>query len=152
MVRVLLQGVPAAYMYGLEAIELRARQGEIGEPYGVYIRGDKRIWLYSCPPHSWRFTTQAWPKHMGALSSGARLAAIQEDPGSVLIEWDDAEDVWRTYTHILFHELGHHYVNQYRSSRGRPSTRRRNEDLADLHDTRISVDLMRRIAKRRAGA
>jgi hypothetical protein len=150
MVRELLRGVPAEYIYGLKAIELRPRQGEVGEPYGTYLRGDKRIWLYSCPPRSWRFSARAWPRHLGNLAAGARLAANQEDPASVLIEWDDPEDLWRTYTHTLFHELGHHYVDQYRLSRGRPSTRRRNEDLADLHDVKITIDLMRRIAKRRA--
>ena len=77
---------------------------------------------------------------------------MQEDKASVAVEWVDPEDMWRLYAHTLFHELGHHYVNQYRSSRGRPGTRKRNEGLADLHDTKISVNLIRRIAKRHAGA
>jgi hypothetical protein len=151
MVRDLLWFVPAEYIYGLKAIELRPRQGEIGEPYGAYLFRDKRIWLYSCPPHTWRFTAKAWPNHMGVLSSGARLAAHQEDPASVFVEWDDPDGIWRTHIHTLFHELGHHYVNQYRSSRGRPGIRTRNEGLADLHDTKIWDKLRRMIAKRRAG-
>lgn len=151
-VRNVLLCAPAAYIYGLRGVELRARQGEIGEPYGVYLRDERRIRLYSCPPRIWGFTAQAWPNHKGVLSRGARRVADQGDTGRVLIEWNNPGELWVVYIRILFHELGHHYVNQYRSSRGRPGTRRRNERLADLHDRKIYTNLIRRIDKRRSGA
>jgi hypothetical protein len=148
----MLAGVPAAYIYGLKAVELRPRQGEVGAPYGAYLPRDRTIWLYSCPPETWQFTAEAWPDHTGILSYGARLAAHQEDPARVLVEWDDPDGVWKSYIHTLLHELGHHYVNQYRSSRGRPSSRKREEGLADLHYTKILDTLMRMRARRRVGA
>ena len=152
MVRDLLWCAPAAYVYGLKAIELRPRRDGVGQPYGLYLRGEKTIWLYSCPRDLWLFSKQVWPNHKAILTYGARLAAHQEDEASVVVEWVDPEGMWRLHAHTLFHELGHHYVNQYRASRGRPGTRKRNEALADLHDTKISRNLIRRIAKRHAGA
>jgi hypothetical protein len=147
-----LRIVPPAYVYGLKAVELSPRRGDVGAPYGVYLRGEKRIRLYSCPPRFWRFSSAAWPQHEGVLSRGARLVGSDEDKATVLVEWLDRDNLEMVYIHVLFHELGHHYVNQYRSSRGRPKTRKTNEIVADLHDDKISIHLMRRIAKRRAGA
>jgi hypothetical protein len=144
--------VPPAYIYGLKAIELSRRQGDIGAPYGVYRPREKRIRLYSCPPRLWRFSSSVWPRHEGLLSRGARVVTSHEDTTSVLVEWRDHDDLEMFYIHVLFHELGHHYVEQYRSSRGRPKSRKSNEIVADLHDDRISTQLKRRIAKQRAGA
>jgi len=147
-----LQCVPPAYIYGLKAIELSPRQGDVGAPYGVYRLGEKRIRLYSCPTRFWRFSSLVWPCHEALLSRGARIIASQEDTASVLVEWHDPDDLEVFFIHVLFHELGHHYVEQYRSSRGRPKTRKRNEIVADLHDFKISTHLRRRIAKKRADA
>ena len=144
--------VPPAYIYGLKAIELSPRQGDVGAPYGVYRPSEKRIRLYSCPPRCWRFSSAVWPRHTGLLSRGAHIITSHEDKASVLVEWHDHDDLEMFYIHVLFHELGHHYVEQYRSSRGRPETRKRNEIVADLHDVKISTHLKRRIAKQRAGA
>jgi hypothetical protein len=44
----LLKHVPVEYFYGLSRIELRARQGKIGDPFGAYGRDEKAIILY-CP-------------------------------------------------------------------------------------------------------
>ena len=152
MLRVCLQVVPAAYLYGLKLVELRPRQGDVGAPYGEYRGGEKLIRLYSCPPRVWRFSSLIWPQHKGLLSRGACLAKHQDDPASVLVEWPDPDDLEMFYIHTLFHELGHHYVRQYRSSRGRPKTRKRNEIVADLHDLKISRHIKRKVAKRRTGA
>jgi hypothetical protein len=141
--------VPAAYIYGLKAVELRSRQDEVGAPYGYYRAAEKRIVLYSCPARNWRFSNVVWPNHKGLLSRGARIAASQKDTGTVLVEWADPEELGMFYVHVLFHEMGHHYVNQYRSSRGRPKTRKMNEVVAELHAYKISDDLKRRIAKKR---
>jgi hypothetical protein len=147
-----LQCVPPAYVYGLKAIELSPRRGEVGAPYGIYRPGEKRIRLYSCPKRSWHFSSRVWPRHEGLLSQGARIAAEQEDTAaSVLVEWHDPEDLEMFFIHVLFHELGHHYVEQYRSSRGQPKTRKRHEIVADLHDLKISTHLRRRISKKPAG-
>src|SRR5262249_47775900 len=109
------------------------------------------IRLYSCPPRFWRFSSAVWPRHEGLLSCGARMITSHDATG-VRVEWHDRDDLEMFYIHTLFHELGHHYVRQYRSSRGRPKTRKTNEIVADLHDVKISTHLKRRIAKQRAGA
>lgn len=150
-IRHCLRLLPPAYVYGLRGIELRARRDAVGAPYGTYLRGERRIWLYSCPPRRWRFEPEVWPRHRGLLADGATPAAVPGDPDGVWIEWHDPADLWRVYLQVLVHELGHHYVNQYRASRPRPGTRRRNEAVADLHGERIVAALARRVARHRAG-
>lgn len=125
--------VPPAYVYGLKAIELRPRKNAVGCPYGRYSVDEKRIWLYSCPAREWHFSEETWPCHKGVLSDGAKIITSENAGKEVVVEWNDPIDIELFFVDTLLHELGHHYVNQYRSSRGRPTTNSRNEALADLH-------------------
>ena len=51
----LLPEVPLKYLYGLKAIELRGRQGPIGDQFGMYFPDEKTVRLFSLPLE-WRFT------------------------------------------------------------------------------------------------
>jgi hypothetical protein len=157
-IRYYLLLVPPAYIYGLEAVELRPRKDAVGCPYGLYSEGEKRIWLYSCPAREWRFSEEIWPGHKAVLSYGAKMVTSQNAGKDVVVEWNDPVDIELLFVDALLHELGHHYVNQYKSSRGRPATRSRNEAVANLHVEKLwqhihaKVDWIEKRRAMRAGA
>lgn len=125
--------VPPAYVYGLKAIELRPRKDAVGCPYGLYSSVEKRIWLYSCPAREWHFSEEIWPRHKAVLTAGAQIIASQNAGKDVVVEWNDPIDIELLFVDVLLHEMGHHYINQYRSSRGSPATNFREEALANVH-------------------
>lgn len=128
-----LRGAPPAYVYGLKAIELRPRKSGIGDPYGLYSFVEKRIWLYSCPEREWRFP-EVNQSHLKLLCSfGAQRVQLDSSCKDEVVVWDERIDLEIFTVAILFHELGHHYVNQYKSSRRQPATRKAHEGAADLH-------------------
>src|SRR4051794_39050606 len=49
IVEALLVIVPGEYALGLRRVELRARQGPLGQPYAEYLRGEKVVVIYSVP-------------------------------------------------------------------------------------------------------
>jgi hypothetical protein len=147
-IRKVLRAVPPSYVYGLKSVELVARQRTVGDPFGVYLVDEQRIRLYSCPPTQWIVDgvepgfLEAWP------SRGAVAVADPGVPGRVSVRWPEPERLWNFYLDTLFHELGHHHAHKYAASRPRPKTRRRNEDLADLHSLKIYRRIKRRLAER----
>lgn len=143
-VRNVLRTVPPAYVYGLKSVELRARPRTIGDPFGLYQRDERRIHLYSCPPSRWVLEGARAGTGDGLSGYGA---IITSDAARIVIEWPDPLGLWNFYLDTLLHELGHHHVNQYEASRGRPGTRRRNEALADLHADKILKHVRRLLAK-----
>jgi hypothetical protein len=150
--------VPPAYVYGLKAVELRPRKDAVGCPYGLYSPGEKRIWLYSCPSREWRFSEEIWPRHKGVLTSGAQIVTSENASNDVVVEWNDPIDIELLFVDVLLHELGHHYVNQYKSSRGKPATHSRNEAVADVHVKKLwqqihaNLDWIKRRRAERGGA
>ena len=68
-VEALLTIVPSEYMHGLQHVELRARQGRVGEPYAQYRRDENIVVIYSVPT-VWEFeligsaeqrSVRSWP-------------------------------------------------------------------------------------------
>jgi hypothetical protein len=153
-----LQLVPPAYVYGLKAVELRPRKDAVGCPYGLYSPVEKRIWLYSCPSREWHFSNEIWTRHKGVLASGAQVVTSGNASNDVVVEWNDPFDIELLFVDVLLHELGHHYVNQYRSSRGAPATRSRAEAVANVHVGKLwrriiaNVDRIERRRAERSGA
>jgi hypothetical protein len=52
--------------------------------------------------------------------------------------------LWFHYT-IFAHELGHHFVEQYKHKNGRLLGRRHNERIANLHAERLTNEFLARI-------
>lgn len=106
--------LPIEYFYGLKGIELRARSGDIGKPFGKYSYHAKKIILYSVPEKQWNITNPT----NGFIEALHRYhAKISNVKDGIIVEWKT--DLWLSmfYLSILFHELGHHYMDQYRCKR-----------------------------------
>ena len=146
-----LQCVPPAYIYGLKAIELSPRRGDVGAPMGFTAQAKSEFAFIHVLLASGA-SAASCGRATKAYCPVERALLHRRKTRRVLVEWHDPADLEMFYIHVLFHELGHHYVEQYRSSRGRPKTRKRNEIVADLHDLKISTHLRRRIAKKSANA
>jgi hypothetical protein len=129
-----LQQIPLEYIYGLMKIELRSRQGKkIGEPYGFYRYPEKMIVLYSVPSDSWMFDGfhPLWRKAFRAW--GAKLEKQGE---TFFCTWDPTR-LRHFFCAVLCHELGHHYTFQYDSKNKLIPLQTTNENLAELHGSRI---------------
>lgn len=129
----LLQLIPEKYLYGLSKVELRAREGEIGEPFGDY-RDDSSMRLYSLPL-VWRMTS--WSE--GGLKGYAEYnARVERHDSEVIVHWPDARDLsfW-FYFSVFAHELGHHFRNQYKSKRKIWGRARDEELVAETHRIRV---------------
>ncbi len=140
--------VPLEYLYGLDRIELRPREGEsVGSPFGVYWKDEKAIILYSLPMEwSWRGIQTRSRLVRRMCQFGAKTT---ERDGVLDIRWPfhDARAVW-FYLEVFAHELGHHHRNKYRS-RNRRAGRVDEEIIADLHTERFLRNLMKQLRSRR---
>ncbi|HEY5793132.1 MAG TPA: hypothetical protein VIS74_07525 [Chthoniobacterales bacterium] len=143
-----LQRVPVEFIYGLSRIELRARElSLIGAPFGSYWVGERAIVLYSLPPVF----------HCRSLSSDFRgslkrfHATIQSDANGVTVSWREPAvmSMW-FYSFVFTHELGHHFVEQYKSKNSRIHSRNAEELVADLHAKRFTDELFASFRKRRS--
>ena len=130
----LLPHVPIEYVNGLDRIELRPRaQPNIGRPYGSYWIDERAIILYSLP--------RCW--HASTLGNSRALleqyhATIKPSKTGFQISWPARAlmSLW-FYSFVFTHELGHHFVEQYKR-KNRPLRSRRLEELiADLHSKRL---------------
>jgi hypothetical protein len=144
--RVLIRGLPIEYLYGLKRIELRARNGEAGLPYGEYARDEKVIRLYSLPLEWCWYTDRVSDVHLRTLRNFD--AEVSEDNGKVHVRWTHRNLLaWWFYAEVFVHELGHHHRNQYRFQNQR-GARWEEEMLADIHGNRLWRALRRRLAAR----
>lgn len=142
----ILRLVPIEYVYGLDRVELRARQkNEIGNPFGCYLPDEKAIFLYSLPP-VWRLPRISEGLRRSVESFDAKVTVLKEEK-LIEVRWPEEDggyiDVWfwfRTFTH----ELGHHFVEQYKTRKGANYSRRHEEIVADLHSSRLAADFFRR--------
>jgi hypothetical protein len=126
--------LPIEYFYGLKEIELRARPGEIGKPFGKYSRYAKKIILFSVPEKQWDITNPS----QGLIDALNRYnAKIIKTENGIIVEWEDDFLLFMFYLSILFHELGHNYVNQYKNKRKPPLDVNLNEFFADAQVVKL---------------
>jgi hypothetical protein len=142
-IRGLFDGIPAEYLHGLTRIELRARcTAEVGQPFGCYQRREKVVVLYSVPPTIWEFPGL---RADFRRSLAACYAIISKEEGCVRVAWPDQSliSLWY-YSNVFTHELGHHYVEQYRHKNGEVGGRLFNEFVAEMHARRFTEQLFKR--------
>jgi len=142
IVEALLVIVPGEYAHGLRRVELRARQGPLGQPYAEYRRGEKVVVIYSVPT---QWELRSIPE--AEQGSMRRFGAHLERRGDAwLVRWDDLEGLtfWFAYI-VLFHELGHHFSDQYHRRRGWIFGRPNREAFADATARRIHRALLKRM-------
>jgi hypothetical protein len=138
--------VPAEYVFGLRRVELRAREGLVGHPFGGYLPGERAVVLYSVP-REWRVQTLQDYQRRSMRAYGAAIDAVD---GGWRVWWseDSRLEQWFAYI-VLFHELGHHFDRQYRRRRGEARGRRQGEIVADVTAVRIFRALMKEVARRK---
>jgi hypothetical protein len=146
-----LQQIPFKYVYGLSRVELRPRRTKgVGKPFGCYWPDEKAIILYSVPPLVWRFPSIRADFRRSLL---ACHVTITQEMDGVQVVWSDSIliSLWY-YAHVFTHELGHHYVEQYRTKNGRVGGRVFSEFVAEMHARRFTADFFkrRRAATRKA--
>jgi len=146
IVEALLVIIPSEYAQGLRRVELRARQGPLGHPYAEYRRGEKVVVIYSVP-RLWEMRSIPEYEQRSMSRFGARL---ERHGDAWLVQWDDLEGLsfWFAYV-VLFHELGHHFSDQYHRRGGWISGRRFREAFADATARRIHRALLKRMRLRR---
>jgi hypothetical protein len=146
VLRWFLERQPVDIYYGLRAIELRAREGAVGEPYALYRRQSKEILVYSIPP-VWTFSH---------LSEGHRnrlegfQAVVQDQDGEVVVSWPDEDylTLWFLFD-VVAHELGHHSGNQFAHKNGPRGRTKDEEARADLAAARALHAELARVRRRR---
>ena len=130
----ILERIPVEYIYGLKKIALRSRENNrIGDPYGFYRYSDRMIVLYSVPSDAWvldGFSPQ-WRKAF--KNWGMTL----EKQGECFLGIWEGSKLRHFFCAVLCHELGHHYTFQYDSKNKLIPNETTNENLADLHGSRI---------------
>ena len=137
----MLGRLPPELWYGLRAVELRPRQGEVGEPFASYSRSAKTIRLFSLPEV---LEFESIPQFDRALMEGSD-ALIERDGEGFRVRWDDPRGMgfWYFYS-VFIHELGHHHRFQYPAKRGLPRRRQEEEYLADRYCYWVLVGRMSR--------
>lgn len=139
--------VPVEYIYGLNRIELRAREGNrIGEPFAAYRKDEKAIILYSLPV--------VWVVPSMPVSNRKSLEAYWAEVVRKDKEWQvswpsKACLAWWYFHEVVTHELGHHFAEQYKKKRGKIRGLRYRELNADLHSSRLTRESIERFYKRR---
>ena len=138
LMKSVLQRIPVEFIYGLKKIELRSRQDKkIGEPYGFYRYSDRMIVLYSVPSDAW-VLDGFYPQWRKAFRNWG--VTIDKQGESFLGIWEGSK-LRHFFCAILCHELGHHYTFQYDSKNKLIPNKTTNENLADLHGSRILLTI-----------
>ena len=134
LIRSILHRIPVEYVCGLKKVELRSRKNKkIGEPYGFYRYSERMIVLYSVPSDAWvldGFSPQ-WRKAFRTW--GVKL----EKQGETFYGTWEGSKLRHFFCAVFCHELGHHYTFQYDSKNKLMPHKTTNENLADLHGSRI---------------
>lgn len=144
LVEAFLLVVPNEYVHGLRRVELRARQDAVGRPYAYYSRREKIVVIHSVPLE-WSFASLGRSEARSLLRGGAEVE-VRDD--SVVVRWDDVEKLgfWFAFD-VLFHELGHHFIHQYRRRKDGSASRNDHELRADTKALRIRRAFVRRAAE-----
>jgi hypothetical protein len=146
-----LRDIPVEYVYGLSRIELRARhEPGVGAPFGCYRPDERAIILYSLPP-VWHFPAQALAGNFGR-SLQRFHARIVPDSTGFNISWPEPAvmSLW-FYSYVFTHELGHHFVEQYKAKNSRIQPSSAEELVAGLHAQRLTDKLFVSLRARRKG-
>ncbi len=148
MLNRILNEIPLEYLYGLKRIELRGRNDKIGNPFGYYISDENAIILFSLPMN-WCLEYISPDLEESLLSYGVE---ITECDNNYLINLKDEmrASLW-FYCYVLAHELGHHYVEQYKNKNSREMSKSHNELVADLHSIRLRDDLYKKLREKTEG-
>lgn len=132
-IRVFLARLPVDEVRQLARIELRAREGDVGDPFALYRREERDILVYSVPPHEW------W---MSSLDEGC--AADLRRAGALLLRHRHGTSIhfsdgaMQTFMRdVLAHEIGHHVRNTTRGRYPRVARTADEEAFADLHARRV---------------
>lgn len=141
-----LKTVPVEYIYGLSCVELRARKGKIGDPFGAYRPREKVIILYSLP-RLWVVDRMSEGGQKDLEAFGAR---VSQQGRQWHIYWPSEAGlaVW-FFKEVVTHELGHHFAEQYKNKRGRIRGVKFREMNADLHSLRLTREMFNRLRRRR---
>ncbi len=141
-----LKTIPVEYIYGLSRIELRARQGRIGDPFGVYRPDEKVIILYSLP-RLWVVDLMSEGGQKNLEAFGAR---VSQHGRQWHVYWPSEAGlaVW-FFKEVVTHELGHHFSRQYEKKRGRIRGVKFREMNANLHSFRLTREMFNRMKRRR---
>lgn len=139
--------IPIEYLYGLDRIELKAREKDvIGRPFALYRRDEKAIILYSLPI--------IWRMQSGSKEFAKTLldfyADLSFDDSCMIVTWNEPVlmSLWY-YLFVFTHELGHHFVNQYKHKNGRLLGVNHNELIANLISKRFINEFFSRISKKK---
>jgi hypothetical protein len=141
-----LRTIPIEYVYGLSRVELRARPGRIGDPFGAYRPREKVIILYSLP-RLWVVDRMSESGQRDLEAFGAR---VSQRGRQWHISWPSEAGlaVW-FFKEVVTHELGHHFAEQYKNKRGRIRGITCREMNADLHSFRLTREMFNRLKRRR---
>ena len=141
-----LKTIPVEYIYGLSRIELRARRGRIGDPFGAYRPDEKVIILYSLP-RLWVVDLMSEGGQKDLEAFGARVSQ-QGCQWHVYWPSEAGLAVW-FFKEVVTHELGHHFSSQYEKKRGRIRGVKFREMNANLHSFRLTREMFNRLKRRR---
>lgn len=148
VLRHFLERVPVEFIYGLSRIELRARELPlIGAPFGSYWVGERAIVLYSLPPtFQCRSLTADFRRSLNRFH-----AKVESHSEGFTISWPEPAimSLW-FYSFVFTHELGHHFVEQYKTKNSRIRSRNAEELVADLHAERFTDELFKAFRKQRS--
>jgi hypothetical protein len=136
------------YLHGLKRIELRARNGLVGKPYGYYRRADKTIVLFSLPMRwTWNLSeTGVTPRSLRVFDTWDVDIELAADTAS--LRWGSEDELaWWFFSNVILHELGHHHRYQYRFQNRRASYYQE-EYLADMHANRLWREAVRAMRSR----
>lgn len=133
--------LPLEYFYGLKEIELRTRCKDIGEPFGKYSPHEKKIILYSVPEKQWNIAN---PSDTLIAALCRYHAKIRNTEGGIVVEWEADFLLSMFYLSIFFHELGHHYMHQYKCKRKPPMDIYLNEWHADAQVIKLQKRAFRK--------
>jgi hypothetical protein len=126
----MLGHLPLELWHGLNLIELRPRQEEVGIPFASYSRSAKTIRLFSLPEV---LELESIPHFDRRLMEGSD-AQIEPTETGFRVHWEHPRGMgfWFFYS-VFVHELGHHHRFQYPAKRGLPHRRQEEEFLADRY-------------------
>jgi len=134
MIAIAYRKLPLEYFYGLREIELRARSSGVGKPFGKYSPSARKIILYSVPPRQWNIANAS----AGLISALRHCAAkINNTERGIIAEWETDFLLSFFYLGVLFHELGHHYMHQYKCKHRPPMDIDLNEWHADAQVVKL---------------
>lgn len=136
-IRAFLRLLPAAQLRELERIELRAREGDVGDPFALYRREERDILVYSTPADEWWMSSlhDECARDLDRVGAGV----IRHKHGVSIHFGDGAMQAFMR--DVLAHEIGHHVRNTTVARYPRVARTADEEAVADLHARRTRTRL-----------